>query len=337
MSKHPFNRLLFSVLTVLVAQFTSVASLAQPCQNAQVLCADNPDGDTDIDTPAPVNFGCFSALNTVFYSFTANNNSSGVGDATIEIVDINCPGLSGAEEVQAMVVQVVDPLLDPCDPSNWLDVTGCFEDSIAISITTPELVTSGDYFLLLGTNQDPATLDCNLDVFISGPGVDINACCDAEISQGESAQFSVIGGDVPPGYTWSPVTWLDNFTSQTPTSFPEETTTYTATGFINGCQVTDQVTVFVTLPITPTNAITPNGDGFNDTWTINGIARFPLATVNVFNRWGQNVFTSTGYAQPWDGTHDGNRLPTATYYFVIELNSQDVAIEPISGFVTVIH
>jgi hypothetical protein len=44
-----------------------------------------------------------------------------------------------------------------------------------------------------------------------------------------------------------------------------------------------------------------------------------------------------GYAQPWDGTRGGKFLPTGVYYYVIELNSLDVNIEPVTGFVTLVH
>ena len=133
------------------------------------------------------------------------------------------------------------------------------------------------------------------------------------------------------------MSWLDNFASDSPTSYPEETVTYTATGFIDGCPVTDEITIFVLPPINPYSGITPNSDGYNDTWEIPGISRFEQADVSVFDRWGQMVYRSIGYSEPWDGTNNGKFLPTGTYYWVITLNSDDVAIAPITGFVTIVH
>lgn len=43
------------------------------------------------------------------------------------------------------------------------------------------------------------------------------------------------------------------------------------------------------------NVLTPNGDGRNDTWDIEGIEFFPGTHVRVFNRWGQPVFDQTDY------------------------------------------
>ena len=45
--------------------------------------------------------------------------------------------------------------------------------------------------------------------------------------------------------------------------------------------------------------------------------------VKIYNRWGQELFSSSGYPMPWDGKYNGVDLPTATYYYVIELNESD--------------
>jgi gliding motility-associated-like protein len=53
--------------------------------------------------------------------------------------------------------------------------------------------------------------------------------------------------------------------------------------------------------------------------------------VNVFNRWGQLVFTSIGYSAPWDGRFNGEPLPVADYYFTIDYSEEK---EVIMGTVT---
>ncbi|MFX6019440.1 gliding motility-associated C-terminal domain-containing protein, partial [Acinetobacter baumannii] len=76
-------------------------------------------------------------------------------------------------------------------------------------------------------------------------------------------------------------------------------------------------------------AFSPNGDGINDTWQIQYLhARNPQCVVQVFNRAGQMVFQSNGYAKPWDGRYQGNLLPFGTYYYIIKQNSFS---QPISG------
>lgn len=68
--------------------------------------------------------------------------------------------------------------------------------------------------------------------------------------------------------------------------------------------------------------ITPNGDGYNDFWTIEGILEFPDNTVSIYNRWGDLVWKNSGYNNAdvvWDGHNSkGVQLPDATYFYVVE-------------------
>ena len=73
------------------------------------------------------------------------------------------------------------------------------------------------------------------------------------------------------------------------------------------------------LPFAVPGGISPNDDNINDTWLPVGFENYPNATVKVFNRWGQEVFYATSQMAPWDGTFDGKALPTADYYYIIDL------------------
>ncbi len=66
-------------------------------------------------------------------------------------------------------------------------------------------------------------------------------------------------------------------------------------------------------PITIPNIITPNGDGLNDIFQLN----FPVIKTEIYNRWGQQLFTSSNDAF-WDGrTTSGKEVPEGTYYYII--------------------
>jgi gliding motility-associated-like protein len=71
------------------------------------------------------------------------------------------------------------------------------------------------------------------------------------------------------------------------------------------------------LELTIPNTFTPNGDGVNDKWLIAGLDSDPKSKMNVFNRYGAVVFSSVGYAKPWDGTMNGKELPVGVYYYTI--------------------
>lgn len=81
------------------------------------------------------------------------------------------------------------------------------------------------------------------------------------------------------------------------------------------------------------NGISANEDTVNDIFRIVGIENFPDNTVQIFNRWGVEVFNVEGYnnnERAFRGFSDGRitiarnqRLPAGTYYFVINYLNDD--------------
>ena len=66
---------------------------------------------------------------------------------------------------------------------------------------------------------------------------------------------------------------------------------------------------------------TPNNDGFNDTWQIQGVNENIYATSNIeiFNRFGKMVAKISPKGDGWNGTYDGLALPSSDYWFSVEL------------------
>ena len=81
------------------------------------------------------------------------------------------------------------------------------------------------------------------------------------------------------------------------------------------------------------NTFTPNDDGVNDTWNIKNLAYLSKSTVNIYDIRGARVFSSLGYAQPWDGRMNGKNVPTGVYYYVIDTKADGKLL---SGWVTVL-
>jgi gliding motility-associated-like protein len=92
----------------------------------------------------------------------------------------------------------------------------------------------------------------------------------------------------------------------------------------NGCAKSLDVVIGLTgtgTCIEIPDIITPNNDGYNDTWKIKNIDMFPNAEVFVFTRWGKLVFNSKNLsANPWNGTFKGKLLPTDSYHYILHLN-----------------
>ncbi|WP_345100713.1 gliding motility-associated C-terminal domain-containing protein [Mucilaginibacter panaciglaebae] len=90
----------------------------------------------------------------------------------------------------------------------------------------------------------------------------------------------------------------------------------------------------VTGAISTPNAFTPNGDGINDTWDIKNLSLYAGCTVEVLNRYGQQVYYTNGYPSPWNGTFKGQQVPIGTYYYIIKLKS---GTKPLTGSINIIR
>ena len=158
---------------------------------------------------------------------------------------------------------------------------------------------------------------------------------------GEAVQLS-IGGTVDPN-TIDVINWTPNNVFTCSDCLDQTLALNTSTEislFIiddNGCEGSASLLIDVTLAELP-NAITPNGDGSNDFFTIPILEvdpdGHPDNEIIIFNRWGDVVYTASPYNNDWDGTHNGQQLPEGTYYFVLRLDVSEGEI--MKGKVTIL-
>ena len=82
--------------------------------------------------------------------------------------------------------------------------------------------------------------------------------------------------------------------------------------------------------------ITPNGDNLNDRLIFTGLHKHPTNKLEIFNRWGSEVFSQSGYMNYWKGRTEindgGDELPEGTYFFVLKIDNGVVVKK---GFVEV--
>jgi gliding motility-associated-like protein len=100
------------------------------------------------------------------------------------------------------------------------------------------------------------------------------------------------------------------------------------------CSATDTVKVFLLSDVDIPNTFTPNGDGINDTWDIRFLNQYRNAQLDIYNTAGQVIFRSYGYSTPWDGKRNGAKMPTGTYYYVIDLGDGSMRM---TGYVTILR
>jgi gliding motility-associated-like protein len=84
--------------------------------------------------------------------------------------------------------------------------------------------------------------------------------------------------------------------------------------------------------IHPFTGFSPNADGVNDYFVIQGIEAEENINLSIFNRWGNRVYTlkngrygntpgQDGFSEPWDGRWNGKQLPDGTYFYRLDLKT----------------
>ena len=171
------------------------------------------------------------------------------------------------------------------------------------------------------------TLGCNKSVtdsilVVVVPPIVVNAGSDTVALPDQPVQLNATGVG---NFSWTPTTGLSDPTIANPVvtlTAATDSITYTVrlTGE-GGCYGEDdiKVKVFVGGPqIFVPSGFTPNGDGKNDVLRPIAVGISQLNFFFIYNRWGQNIFSSTELNKGWDGTFKGEPQPSGTYVFQVE-------------------
>lgn len=119
-------------------------------------------------------------------------------------------------------------------------------------------------------------------------------------------------------FAWFPPSGLSNDAISNPEMRPSVRTRYFVNARTeNGCIVTDSIDVLVKeTVIDMPNAFKPNGTNSLFKPSKRGIAK--LNSFNIFNRWGNKVYSSTNPDAGWDGNYNGQPQPAGVYMYVID-------------------
>jgi len=200
------------------------------------------------------------------------------------------------------------------NPTNWL---WNFGDGLggAGTTTTHTYQDGGTYTVnltvpyLCGTDTLDELLSQSVSV-VQTPFVDLGK----DSSLCSVTEFLLTAGTTDNLYHWLPGG------DSTTTLLVKGTGTYVATAYLEGCYFTDSITLELFPPLTVPNVFTPNGDGLNDAFYVDGVSACDNYTqFTVINRWGTTLFqTDTPFGIPWDGfTVEGNPAPNGVYFYIL--------------------
>lgn len=178
--------------------------------------------------------------------------------------------------------------------------------------------------------------------FVIDPGIDL------VIDLGFDTTLNAMSNYRPVVYTWSPedVDCLTPDCSRVLVG-PFNSTVYTVTGVNSaGCEASADVRVIVTnnKPVFIPNGFSPDGDGFNDGFTLfGGPAVAAIEQLRIFHRWGGLVYESPVEFSPndpslgWDGTANGEAVNSGVFVYQFRVRFLNGETGEYAGDLTVVR
>ena len=199
----------------------------------------------------------------------------------------------------------------------------------------PKLAGPGNHTITYTFVAENGCIDFKTQTITVFDTPNINAGADQVVLEGGEFKLPATATGDNLVYKWTPSTGLNRNDILNPIASPIDDITYRLeVNSSSGCVAVDEIFIKVLkTPVIP-NTFTPNSDGFNDAWNIKYLNTYPDALVQVFNRYGQIIYSSKGYTVAWNGKFRENDIPVGTYYYVIDpKNGRKV----MSGSVTILR
>jgi len=273
-----------------------------------------PVGFTATGTTVSVANAQFSNAGAYIASISKNNCSR---SDSVDVVITGKPTVQLSRD-SATICQGDSAQLSATGANNyqWLPTIGVSDpSSSAVNISPP----SSSSYALIGTNSQGCTDTAFAFIRLNQKPL-ANAGTDRFILKGSSTQLAATAKGDSITYYWTPDYAITGTQSLTPTVSPLVDTAYIlhveSTVGCGSSKDTVKVTIYKEIIIP--NAFSPNGDNINDRWELPGLNSYPLAEVFVFDRYGREVLRTKNY-RPWDGTRNGQPIPSASYYYIIDL------------------
>ena len=168
------------------------------------------------------------------------------------------------------------------------------------------------------------------------------------IYEGESIQLITLTNipfDHIDSVVWSNPDLLSCTECLDPMATPTEATTFTLTAYLNGCEVTDEITIHVEYksPIFVPTAFSPNADQVNDFLQVYTSPRVAnIKSFMIFDRWGEMIHSHQDFSPDdpkgsWDGTLNGKEMDTAVFVWFAEVELIDGSTKLLEGEVSLIR
>ena len=256
--------------------------------------------------------------NTYFITAT---NACGIKTDTVNLLEKQVPTLDLPQTDTLCKDEPIDVKINSTGNIQWFDGKTNKERT---------LVAPGKY-PLTATNECGQITDTIILYAEEDPKPRLGA--DTVICEGEEVQIKT-----EPSFTNHTFDW--NTGQESPTITAKESGLYRVTVTSpRGCEGSDEIEIQdCPINIFIPNAFTPNGDGLNDKFEIQGIG-ITEYTITIFDRWGNLVFESNDISRSWNGlqNNSGEKINQGTYNYKLQYRSGDYELEERFGTIEVIY
>jgi gliding motility-associated-like protein len=216
----------------------------------------------------------------------------------------------------------------------WQPGDGSIDSTATITHTYAK---EGQYQVSLFAISDAG---CHSDTIIKTLNIyETNAYAgnDTIVVAGDPLQLHGSGGTL---YNWQPATGLNNADIADPVAIFDRDITYVLKAYSPvGCASFDTIHIkaYKGPAIYTPSAFTPNNDGHNDQFRAIAVGMTTIYYFNIYNRYGQLLFSTTDPRQGWDGSFRGKAEPMGTYVWMIKGMDYTGKIHSKKGTVTLIR
>ena len=226
---------------------------------------------------------------------------------------------------------------------NWSPPTGLSNANIASPMANPG---SDITYRVIGTDENQCGTDTGFVIVRMAELPTVDAGEDKTILAGRPVDLDPVMSSDVVEVDWSPTDGLFRNSLGSITVKPTQNTEYTVeVKNRSGCLARDRVIVNVACNknnVFIPNTFSPNDNGINEVFFVRGTGLLKIRTMNIFNRWGQQVFSKKDLVandptQGWDGTFKGARLGADVYIYMIEIECSNGTLLPYRGNIALVR
>lgn len=208
-------------------------------------------------------------------------------------------------------------------------------DNLPLTVFAGELVTGDSYLWNTGETSSEIEIDAigQYTVTVTSPfGCETTTVFNVIESEPATIEFTETIDFSDPNNITVTISGIGNYLYQLDDNEPQTSNVFTnvSLGYhtvtvidLNGCDSTTREVIVIDAP----KFMTPNSDGYFDTWHISGVETLSGTTIYIYDRYGKQMTYLTATSEGWDGTYNGQRMPANDYWFVADVVKDDLSFQ----------